>query len=172
MRILYGKRQALGEDIHNDHLIQHHEEVAMDFKECIQFALENRVCYVATAEGDQPRIRPLGLWLADERGFYFQTESVKAIYHQLKNNKKIELCFYAASPPPGKVMRVTGKVEFLDDAALKSRVLADRPFLKGLGIEEPENPLLVLFRVAKGEAYFWTMADNMKEAQIERIPFG
>jgi pyridoxamine 5'-phosphate oxidase len=144
----------------------------MDFQECIHFAHENRVCYVATVEGDQPRIRPLGLWFADEKGFYFQTESVKAIYHQLKNNNKIELCFYAATPPPGKVMRVTGKIEFVDDLALKSKVLTDRPFLKGLGIKEPGDPLLVLFRVASGELYFWTMADNMKEAQIERIKFG
>lgn len=144
----------------------------MDFQDCINFAHENRVCYVATADGDQPRTRPLGLWFADEKGFYFQTETVKAIYQQLKSNHKIELCFYAATPPPGKVMRVTGKVEFIDDLSLKSKVLADRPFLKALGINEPTAPMLVLFRVSAGEAYFWTMADNMKEAKIERIKFG
>lgn len=144
----------------------------MDFQDCIKFARENPVCYVATADGDQPRTRPLGLWFADEKGFYFQTESVKAIYHQLKSNNKIELCFFAATPPPGKVLRVAGKVEFVDDLALKSKVLADRPFLKGLGINEPGDPMLVLFCVSTGEAYFWTMADNMKEAQIARIKFG
>ncbi|MBN1664811.1 MAG: pyridoxamine 5'-phosphate oxidase family protein [Deltaproteobacteria bacterium] len=144
----------------------------MNFQDCIKFAKENPVCYVATADGDQPRIRPLGLWFADEKGFYFQTESVKAIYRQLKSNPRIELCFFAAAPPPGKVLRVAGKIEFLDDLALKSKVLTDRPFLKGLGINEPGDPLLVLFHVGCGEAYFWTMADNMKESQIERIKFG
>ncbi|MBN1381342.1 MAG: pyridoxamine 5'-phosphate oxidase family protein [Deltaproteobacteria bacterium] len=144
----------------------------MEFQDCIDFAHESRICYVATADGDQPRIRPLGLWFADEKGFYFQTENVKAIYHQLKSNNKIELCFFAATPPPGKVLRVTGEAEFIDDVALKTKVLADRPFLKGLGINEPTDPLLVLFRVPVGEAYFWTMADNMKEARIPRIKFG
>lgn len=144
----------------------------MDFQDCIKFAKGNPVCYIATVDGDQPRIRPLGLWFADDNGFHFQTESVKAIYRQLKSNQKVELCFFTASPPPGKVMRVTGKVEFVEDQALKDKVLNDRPFLKSLGISDPSDPMLVLFRVASGEAYFWTMADNMKESQIERIRFG
>ena len=47
--------------------------------EFIQFANENPVCYLATAEGDQPRVRVLGFWFADETGFYFQTASIKGI---------------------------------------------------------------------------------------------
>jgi uncharacterized pyridoxamine 5'-phosphate oxidase family protein len=69
------------------------------------------------------------------------------------------------------MMRATGKVEFLNDLALKSRVLTERPFLKALGIKGPEDPLLVIFRVFSGEAYFWTMANNMKEAEIEKVKF-
>jgi uncharacterized pyridoxamine 5'-phosphate oxidase family protein len=69
------------------------------------------------------------------------------------------------------MMRVTGEVEFINDLALKSKVLAERPFLKALGIKGPEDPLLVIFHVYSGEAYFWTMANNMKETEIERIKF-
>ena len=143
----------------------------MNFKDYVKFANENHVCYIATMEGNQPRVRALGMWFADEKGFYFQTESVKAICKQLKNNNKVELCFYAPGQDAGTVMRVTGKVDFVDDLGLKSKVLAERPFLKALGIQGPENPLLVIFRVYSGEAYFWTMANNMKEAEIERIKF-
>ena len=143
----------------------------MNFQDCIQFANEHRVCYFATTEGNQPRVRALGMWFADERGFYFQTESVKSVCKQLQDNNTVEICFYAPGPDAGKIMRVSGKVEFVDDPALKSKVLSDRPFLKSLGMKGPDDPLLVVFRVHSGEAYFWTMADNMKEGEIERITF-
>jgi uncharacterized pyridoxamine 5'-phosphate oxidase family protein len=144
----------------------------MNFQDYVKFANENRICYIATAEGNQPRVRALGMWFADEKGFYFQTESVKAICKQLKNNNKVELCFYApGSSDLGTIMRVAGKVEFLDDLTLKNKVLADRPFLKDVGIKGPQDPMLAIFRVYSGEAYFWTMANNMKEAEIERVKF-
>ena len=146
----------------------------MNFKECIEFANANRICFFATADGNQPRVRALGMWFADDKGFYFQTESVKAIYKQLKNNSRVELCFYSNvdTSPLGKVMRVAGEVEFLNDLSLKKRILEERPFLKSIGIDKPEDPILVVFRVYKGEAYFWTMADNMKESEIKRLKFG
>lgn len=146
----------------------------MNFKECIEFANENRTCFFATAEGNQPRVRALGMWFADDKGFYFQTEAVKALYKQLKSNNRVELCFYnnIGIPPVWKIMRVTGEVEFLDDLALKRQVIEQRPFLKSFGIDRPEDPQLVVFRVYKGEAYFWTMADNMKESEIKRLKFG
>jgi pyridoxamine 5'-phosphate oxidase len=143
----------------------------VNFQDCVKFANDNRVCYLATSEGNQPHVRVLGMWFADEKGFYFQTESVKSVCKQLKNNNNTALCFYAPGPNMGTIMRVTGKVEFLDDIVLKGKVLTERPFLKGLGIKGPEDPLLVIFRVHTGEAYFWTMADNMKESDIAKINF-
>ena len=41
-----------------------------------------------------------------------------------------------------------------------------------MGITTPDNPLLAVFQVYTGEAYFWTMADSMKEASLPRIKFG
>ena len=143
----------------------------MNFQDCIKFANEHLVCHIATTEGNQPHVRILKMWFADDKGFYFQTESVKSVCKQLKKNNRVELCYYATEPSPGTIMRVSGEVEFIDDLVLKNRVLTDRPFLKALGIKGPEDPLLVIFRVHSGEAYFWTMANNMKEGEIERIRF-
>ncbi len=140
----------------------------MDFQDCVKFANENPVCYVATADGDQPRVRPLAMCFADNTGFYFNTESLKALAKQLNKNQKVEACFFAQ----GKVMRVTGKVEFIDDIAIRTRIYEDRqPTLEGLGVKGPVDPLLVVFGIRTGEAFFWTMADNMKEAEIERTKF-
>jgi pyridoxamine 5'-phosphate oxidase len=145
----------------------------MDFKDCIKFANDYRNCYVATVEGDQPRVRPVGLWYADEKGFYIQTQSVKAFAKQMTGNPKIEICFFSreAAPPMGKMLRVYGKVKAVTDTAMRQKCLDERVFLKGLGIKDPNNPLLAIFHLYTGEAYFWTGADSMKEAAIPRIKF-
>jgi len=85
----------------------------MDFKDCIEFANKNPICYLATVEGDQPRVRAFGMWFADAQGFYFHTGAPKAVCRQLKENQKVEVCFYAPAPPPnlGKMMRVAGEVQ-------------------------------------------------------------
>jgi len=142
------------------------------FQDCIKFVNEEvpqRLCSFATTEGDQPHVRILSMCFADEKGFYFQSESVKAFVSQVKKNNKVELCFFAPKTP--MMMRVTGKVEFLDDPALKSKIYNERPYLKNVGIKGPDDPLFIIFRVGSGEAWFWTMSDSMKEAQIERIKF-
>ena len=145
----------------------------MDYNDCIQFANKCGTVFIATADGNQPRVRPLALQFADERGFYFQTEPVKNFYKQLKANSKVELCFYDAEDEGlGKVLRISGDIEFVNDLDLKSKLFEERPFFKALGIQGADDPLFVIFRVKKGEAFFWTMADNMKEAGLPRIKFG
>ena len=141
----------------------------MGLKEYADFANENRNCYLATVEGDQPRVRCLGMWFADETGFYFQAQSVKAMCKQLLKNPKVELYFNAKDF--SKVMRVSGKVKFIEDREMKAKCIRERPFVKNFGITEPDNPLLAVFQIYKGEAYFWTMADSMKEDKIPRVKF-
>lgn len=110
----------------------------MDFEACVKFANELITCSMATDQGDQPHVRMLSLWCADKTGFYFATDTRKAVYQQLSANPKVELCFHA--PPKrgafgqgpsidlGTVMRVTGAAEFFDDPAMKERLLNKWPF--------------------------------------------
>ena len=142
----------------------------MDFNDYTQFANENKACYLATVEGDQPRVRCLGMWYADKSGFYFQAQSVKAVCKQLQNNPKVEVYFTNADH--SKVMRVYGKVKFITDNGIRVRCIEERPFVKDFGITDPSNPLLAVFQIYAGEAYFWTGADSMKEDKIPRIKFG
>ncbi|MGD0779801.1 MAG: pyridoxamine 5'-phosphate oxidase family protein [Dehalococcoidales bacterium] len=142
----------------------------MDFKDCIKFANGNNTCYLATVEGDQPRVRCMGMWYADETGFYFQAQTVKALYKQIEKNPKVEIYFQAKDL--SKIMRVSGKVKIITDNKIRARCIEERPFLKNMGITTPDNPLLAVFQVYTGEAYFWTGADTMKEASLPRIKFG
>lgn len=137
----------------------------MDIKSCIAFAQKNGLAWIATVDGNQPRVRPVGLWFADESGFYFQISGKKDFYQQLLKNPSIEAAFYAPGDGLGTVLRISGQVEFLDEPALKCRVIQDRPFLKQFGLTE-DDPNLIIFRLAKGGAHFWTMNDDLAPKKI------
>ncbi len=133
----------------------------MNLQDCIKFSNENPVCSLATVEGNQPRVRMLGFWFADETGFYFQTSTVKAIPGQLEKNPNTEACFYKHEGMIGTMLRISGEAEFLDDRNLKEKVLTERPFLKQFGLTA-DSQELTLFRISHGKAHFWTMENNIK----------
>ena len=137
----------------------------MTIQSCINFAKHNPTCYLATVEGDQPHVRALGLWFADESGFYFQTGMIKDFCKQLMQNPKTEVCFYNDGNLKSTMLRIIGKVEFIDDIKLKEKVIEDRPFLKTFGLT-PDSPRLVIFRISHGQALFWTMESNIKPKEI------
>ena len=143
----------------------------MDVSECVKFANENPVTYIATIDGDQPRVRAFAMWFADETGFYYHTGIGKSVWKQLTKNSKVELCFFAPGDGAGKMMRVAGSIEPVSDITLRKKLLSDRPWLLDIGITGPADPKLVVFRVAHGEAYIWTMEYNMREAEAPRVIF-
>jgi pyridoxamine 5'-phosphate oxidase len=145
----------------------------MNLQECIDLATQVRVGYIATDDNGQPRVRALGLWFADQTGFYFQVWTVKAIYRQLQQNKRAEVCFYqpGQNGALGKMLRIAGDVEILQDKALKEKVMQDRPFLKNMGLKSAEDPRLAIFSIATGQAYIWTPQFSGRESEIPRISF-
>jgi uncharacterized pyridoxamine 5'-phosphate oxidase family protein len=141
----------------------------VQFEDYIKFANDNPASYLATVEGSQPRVRGMLMWFADETGFYYNTGAMKDLYNQLQINSNVELCFFDPKTPNMKMMRVTGKVEFVDDLELKKKLVAARPFLKQLGLT-PESPNLILFRVSKGDVHFWSMDTNLEPKK--KVTFG
>lgn len=137
----------------------------MNIQDYIKFTNENPICSLATVENNQPRVRILGFWFADETGFYFQTSTLKEIPNQLKSNPNTEVCFYKHEGMIGTMLRISGEAEFVTDPALREKALADRPFLKSFGVTS-DSPKLVLFRIAHGQAFFWTMENNLKPKEI------
>ncbi len=144
------------------------------FDDYAQFANKHKICSVSTAEDNQPHVRIQKLWFADKSGFYFSTLKTKEVYRQLIGNPRVEVCFYAPPERPigqegstdlGTMMRVSGKIEFLDDEHLKERLLSDRPILRQNSAKQ------VIFRIETGHAWFWTTKDDGREAVIERTRF-
>ena len=81
----------------------------MTREEIISFIKANPTCYLATAEGDTPHVRPMGMYEADERGILIQLSTVKGMYREVVQNPKVELCFNGS----GKMVRVSGMAEFI-----------------------------------------------------------
>ena len=59
-----------------------------------EFLKSAGVYYLATVEGDQPRVRPFGTAHIFEGKLYIQTGKVKPVSHQLAANPKAELCAF------------------------------------------------------------------------------
>ena len=62
--------------------------------EVVQFLKECGTYYLATADGDQPRVRPFGTAHVFEGRLYIQTGRVKPVSRQMLSNPKIEICAF------------------------------------------------------------------------------
>ena len=135
----------------------------MTFKDCIDFTSETELCFLASSEGHQARVRGITLWFADDSGFYFLTSPMKHMLGQLQKNPRTEIIFWAADEQSkqGKTLRVSGQVDFLEDRSLKERAITDNPHLKNFGLTA-DSPELIIFRLAHGQAHFWSMEVNLQ----------
>lgn len=110
----------------------------------IQFLDEAKTYYLATAEGDQPRVRPFGTALLWEGKIYIQTGKVKAVSKQLAANPKAEICAFK----DGTWLRLSGELVNDDDREVKVAMLEKMPTLKGMYSADDDNMQMLYFRNA------------------------
>lgn len=139
----------------------------MNKKEIFNLMNENPAFHLATVEGDQPRVRGMLLFKADENGIIFHTASTKDVFNQIIQNPKAELCF---NNKIGNQIRVTGVLELVEDDKLNEEIYnhPSRQFLrawKEAGIED----LLKVFRMKNGVAVEWTMQSNFDEKELVEL---
>jgi pyridoxamine 5'-phosphate oxidase len=136
----------------------------MTKEEIISFMKANPICYLATVEGDRPHVRPMGMYKADERGILIQLSTVKGMYRELLQNPKVELCFNGS----GKMVRVSGVAEFIEDQGLKEEIVKARPFLKPL-VDIHGWEVIKVFCVTNPLATVWTMATNLEPKDFIKL---
>jgi len=133
-------------------------------EEIISFINANPTCYLATVDGDAPHVRAMGMYKADERGILIQLSTVKGMYGELIRNPKVELCFSGN----GKVVRISGLADFMEDRNLKEEIVQVRPFLKSL-VDAHGWEAIKVFRVANPLATTWTMATNLEPREFVKL---
>ena len=104
-------------------------------KRVLDFLKKANVYYLATVDGDQPRVRPFGTINEFEDKLYIQTGRIKPTSHQLAKNPKVELCaFY-----DGEWVRVCCELVEDDRIEAKKSMLDAYPTLRGMYNENDEN---------------------------------
>ncbi len=124
------------------------------------------VFHLATMDGDQPRVRGMLLFRADERGIVFHTASTKDVYRQIMENPKAEMCFSC-----GEVqIRVTGVLELNEDPVLREEIFAhpSRKFLQAWK-ENGIDDLMQVFVMKDCTAVTWTMATNFEPKEPVKL---
>lgn len=97
--------------------------------EVYEFLKTCGVYYLATVEGDQPRVRPFGTYDVYRDRLYIQTGRIKPVAHQLKANPKVEL---SAMAPDGRWIRITAEAVLDEDVAAQEHMLAAYPSLQAM----------------------------------------
>jgi pyridoxamine 5'-phosphate oxidase len=134
----------------------------MTKEEVIEFAAKNPVCSLATIDGNRPRVRMIMLYQADGTGIIFVTGRQKDLNKQLQANPAVEMCFYNAEE--GRMVRIEGSVESLDDLELKKKVVEKFTFLKPV-VESMGYDVMVCYRLDSAKATSWTMETNLEPKQ-------
>ena len=106
-----------------------------------QFLKDAGVYYLATAEGDQPRVRPFGTAHIFEGRLYIQTGRRKPVSHQLAANPKAELCAFK----DGVWLRLAGELAEDERYEARKSMLDAYPDLRSMYDENDGNTQVLYF---------------------------
>ena len=95
-------------------------------KTVYEFLKKAEVYYLATVEGDQPRVRPFGTIDIFEEKLYIQTGKIKPVANQMKANPKVEISAMAE----GKWIRIAAEAVLDENIAAQEHMLEAYPNLK------------------------------------------
>ncbi len=109
-----------------------------------QFLDEVHTYYLATVEGDQPRVRAFGTALLYDGKLYIQTGKVKPVSKQIAANPKVEICAFKG----GKWLRIAGELVNDDNRDVKVAMLDKMPSLKAMYSADDDNMQMLYFRNA------------------------
>ena len=109
-----------------------------------EFLKEAEVYYLATVEGDQPRVRPFGTAHIYEGKLYIQTGKVKPVSKQLAENPKAEICAFKN----GAWLRVAGELVNDERIEAKKSMLDVYSNLRAMYDENDDNTQVLYFKNA------------------------
>lgn len=112
--------------------------------------------FLATVEGDQPRVRVFGTALLYDGRLFIETGKSKAVSRQIALNPKVEICAWDTK----MWMRLAGELEEDERDEIKVALLEKMPFLKEKYEVGDGNMQMLYFK--KGVATFSTQ-EEIKE---------
>ena len=113
-------------------------------QEVYDFLKDAETYYLATMDGDQPRVRPFGTVDIFDGKLYIQTGKVKDVAKQIATNPKVEICAFK----DGRWLRITGELVEDDRREAKKHMLDSYPVLRRMYSEDDGNTLVLYFKNA------------------------
>ena len=104
-------------------------------KRVLDFLKKAETYYLATVEGDQPRVRPFGTIHEFEGKLYVQTGKIKPVSRQIATNPKVEICAFCE----GAWVRIACELVEDDRLEAKKSMLDAYPYLRGMYAEDDGN---------------------------------
>lgn len=102
------------------------------------FLTEAGVFYLATVDGNQPKLRPLGAHMEMDDKVLFGVGDFKNVYKQMLENPLVEI---VACKQDGHWLRYTGKAVFETDAKYAEAMLDGAPHLRNIYNDETGHKL-------------------------------
>lgn len=108
--------------------------------------------YLATVDGDKPKVRPFGTVDLYNGKLYIQTGKKKDVSKQIEKNPNAELCAFQ----DGVWVRVSGKLVNDDSREAKKHMLDIYPNLRGMYNEDDNNTQVLYFEDGVATIYSFT----------------
>ena len=121
------------------------------------FLKEAEVYYLATVDGNKPKVRPFGTAEIFEDKLYIQTGKSKDVYKQIIANPNVEICAFK----DGKWIRIAGELVPDDRIEAKKDMLDKNPNLRGMYNENDDNTIVLYFKEATATIYSFTDAPKV-----------
>lgn len=112
----------------------------------------NSTYFLATTDGDQPRVRPFGTVNIFDGKLYIQTGKVKDVSKQLHANPKAEICAMNG----GEWIRISGELVDDERTEAKQAMLDAYPSLKKMYSADDGNTEVFYFKNATATIYSFT----------------
>ncbi len=109
-----------------------------------KFLKDAETYYLATADGDQPRVRPFGTAHVYEGRLYIQTGKVKDVSRQILANPKVEICAFNGD----EWIRIAGSLVEDDRVEARASMLDAYPSLKNMYAADDGNTQVFYFKDA------------------------
>ncbi|QDR79457.1 pyridoxamine 5'-phosphate oxidase family protein [Sporomusa termitida] len=126
-------------------------------EEVLKFLIENSIFYLATVDGNTPKVRPFGFAMNFEGKLHFCTSNQKPVYQQLKANPNIEISTTAKT---GEWIRLKGNAVFNTSKQSKQAALDTMPTLANR--YSVDDSIFELFYIENAEATIQDMKGNAK----------
>ena len=119
------------------------DEAERNMETVCKFLKDSGCYYLATVDGDQPRVRPFGTALIFEGKLYIQTGRKKKVSQQIARNGKVEIC--AFQPEKKCWLRLTGVLVDDNRREAKQAMLDAHPGLKKMYSADDPNTQVLYF---------------------------